>query len=166
MSGASITEGTNKATTSNDSASSLPTPVPVASKKQEELELMREKIRQKQEALAQKRDDFRRKLDKLANQVNCASASFSLYWYLLISVRVLPVRGPPSTCWVLLPKIPSSIFVAFYGGRLHESFSFQQCYLDTRIQDLKVILIGLSATLFVRLFASELLDLISGSYRN
>lgn len=68
MSGASITEGTNKATTSNDSASSLPTPVPVASKKQEELELMREKIRQKQEALAQKRDDFRRKLDKLANQ--------------------------------------------------------------------------------------------------
>lgn len=68
ISGASITEGSNKAITSTDSASSLPTPVVMASKKQEELELMREKIRQKQEALAQKRDDFRRKLDKLASQ--------------------------------------------------------------------------------------------------
>lgn len=75
MSGASIIEGNNKATTSNDSASSLPIPVAMASKKQEELELMREKIRQKQEALAQKRDDFRRKLDKLSSQVNCAPPS-------------------------------------------------------------------------------------------
>ncbi|XP_073396925.1 zinc finger CCCH domain-containing protein 27 isoform X1 [Physcomitrium patens] len=68
LSGASTVEGSNKATTLNGSASSVPSPVAVASKKQEELELMREKIRQKQEALAQKRDDFRRKLNKLASQ--------------------------------------------------------------------------------------------------
>nr|XP_024378579.1 zinc finger CCCH domain-containing protein 27-like [Physcomitrium patens] len=68
LSGTSIPEGSNKATTSNGSATSLISPVAMASKKQEELELMREKIRQKQEALAQKRDDFRRKLDKLASQ--------------------------------------------------------------------------------------------------
>ncbi|XP_024369007.1 zinc finger CCCH domain-containing protein 27 isoform X2 [Physcomitrium patens] len=68
LSGASTAEGSNKATTPNGSTSSLPSPVAVASKKQEELELMREKIRQKQEALAQKRDDFRRKLNKLASQ--------------------------------------------------------------------------------------------------
>jgi RNA-binding protein 26 len=40
----------------------------MTSKKQEELELMRENIRLKQEALARKRDDFRRKLDRLASQ--------------------------------------------------------------------------------------------------
>lgn len=91
MSGASITEGSNKATTSTDSASSLSTPVVMASKKQEELELMREKIRQKQEALAQKRDDFRRKLDKLASQVNCAPvSSFQCRFHLFTD---------HSTCW-------------------------------------------------------------------
>lgn len=68
MSGASMTEGSRKATISADSASSLATSVIMTSKKQEELELMRENIRLKQEALARKRDDFRRKLDRLASQ--------------------------------------------------------------------------------------------------
>lgn len=69
MSGATIAEGGSKATTLNGSASSLSVSGATAVKKQEELEAMREKIRQKQEALDQKRDDFRRKLDKLAGQV-------------------------------------------------------------------------------------------------
>jgi RNA-binding protein 26 len=65
------TEGVGQVATSRGSISSVAATGGIAQKKQEELEMMREKIRQKQEALAKKRDDFRRKLDRLANQVNC-----------------------------------------------------------------------------------------------
>jgi RNA-binding protein 26 len=64
-------EGVGQVATSRGSISSVAATGGIVQKKQEELEMMREKIRQKQEALAKKRDDFRRKLDRLANQVNC-----------------------------------------------------------------------------------------------
>lgn len=79
MSGAPMTEGSSKATISADSASSLATSVIMTANKQEELELMRENIRQKQEALARKRADFRRKLDRLANQVIRAPSQLPLF---------------------------------------------------------------------------------------
>jgi RNA-binding protein 26 len=66
-------ERVGQVATSNGSQSSVAASGGIAQKKQEELELMREKIRQKQEALAKKRDEFRRKLERLSNQVNCPS---------------------------------------------------------------------------------------------
>jgi RNA-binding protein 26 len=66
-------ERVGQVATSNGSQSSVAASGGIVQKKQEELELMREKIRQKQEALAKKRDEFRRKLERLSNQVNCPS---------------------------------------------------------------------------------------------
>jgi RNA-binding protein 26 len=61
-------ERVGQVATSNGSQSSVAASGGIVQKKQEELELMREKIRQKQEALAKKRDEFRRKLERLSNQ--------------------------------------------------------------------------------------------------